>query len=107
MLIIFKVVVGFLILSTLYWFYLCKKMYGMLGTRHESVYEELGKPTLFLNNTIENGRKFNRFLFKREWLSLDDVELEKHGGFMYFYFFVHGAIFVFLIVGNFFGWFKP
>ena len=36
------------------------------------IWQELGKPTLFLNNTIQNGLRVQKFLIRREYRTLSD-----------------------------------
>lgn len=87
-------------ISTGFWFYLCAKMHRILRDNHPSVYEQLGKPTLFLNNSIRNGALFNRFLFGKRWAQLDDPIAERHGRLMMGYFVFHAALFILLVIGG-------
>jgi hypothetical protein len=45
------------------------------GLREEfpEKWQELGKPTLVMNNSIANTRALHRFLWRREYLSLNSV----------------------------------
>ncbi len=95
--VMFTLVFGIVVISTFYWFYLCHRMQTYLRERFPSVYEAMGKPSLFMNNSIGNGRKFNRFLFKREWSELDDSEVVAHGKFMSVYFVFHLILLIVLI----------
>jgi len=104
---IFYTLFGIIFLSTLLWFFLCHRMQRILAVKHPEVYEKMGKPTLFLNNSIQNGRLFNKFLFKRQWKELGDSELDDLGSKMLVYIFIHSSLFIALIAGNFLGWYKP
>ncbi len=68
--------------STGFWFYLCAKMHRLLRENRPDVYEELEKPTLFLNNSIRNGALFTRFLFGKRWARLGDPATARHGKLM-------------------------
>ncbi len=96
--VMFSLAFGVVVASTFYWFYLCHRMQAYLRERFPSVYEAMGKPTLFMNNSIGNGRKFNRFLLKREWSELDDSEVVAHGKFMSVYFVIHLILITGLVV---------
>src|SRR5690554_6212663 len=94
-------------ISTGFWFYLCAKMQKLLGANHPGVYEELGRPTLFLNNNIRNGALFARFLFTKRWNNLNDPIIERHGKHMMRYFAFHTLLFVLLIAGGAAGLYNP
>ena len=42
---------------------------------HPQVWQELGRPTLFLNNSVSNGFAVLRFVQQREYMELKDPEL--------------------------------
>ena len=48
-----------------------------LEEKHFGTWDELGKPSLFLNNSIGNGLNVLTFLFKRKYLKLNDEILAK------------------------------
>jgi Trk-type K+ transport system membrane component len=43
-----------------------------LRSRHPAVWESLGRPTLFMNNSIANGLAVMRFLWRKEYEALND-----------------------------------
>ena len=94
----FPILFGILFCSVLVWFYLCHKIFGILRTRHPEKYEEMGKPTLIMNNSISNNLSFIKFLFKREWLELNDEGLSKLGNAMLVFFAVYTVGFLFMFV---------
>ncbi len=94
-------------ISTGFWFYLCAKMHKLLRGHHPVVYEELGRPTLFLNNSIRSGALFTRFLFTRRWAKLGDPTIERHGTHMMRYFAFHTVLFVALVAGGIAGVYNP
>lgn len=53
-------------------FVLHSRFLKTLKTRHPDVWEALGSPSLFLNNSIKNGWAVQRFLHKKEYLALND-----------------------------------
>lgn len=83
-------------------FVLHSRFLKILKTRHPDVWETLGKPSLFLNNSIKNGWAVQRFLFKKEYLSLNDPLFISQCNFLrsfgqaYLLFFV--GIIVFLVI---------
>ena len=46
-----------------------------MRTRQPEVYDSLGRPTLFLSNTVENGWAFTRFLLLGRFQTIDDPEI--------------------------------
>ena len=53
------------------------KVLRILKQDHPDVWTKLGSPTLFLNNSIRNGYLLNKYLRKREYLSLEDERLTR------------------------------
>jgi len=47
----------------------------LLRQEHSTEWDRLGRPTLLMNNSIQNSVKFLRFLAKKDYLSLRDAEL--------------------------------
>jgi hypothetical protein len=58
-------------------FYIQGRILKILRTRHSNVCEQLGRPTLLLNNTIANQRRLKAFLGSSDFDSLADAELTK------------------------------
>jgi len=61
----------------LVWFVLIKLLFNRLESAHPAKYEAMGRPSLFLRNTIEGGWHVLKFLFTREHRSLNDRYLSK------------------------------
>ncbi len=100
---IFPVLFSILFFSVFVWFFMCYRLFKILETRHPEKYEEMGKPSLFLNNTISNNISFMKFLFKGEWRGLNDVGLANHSKFMLFFFTIYIVGFMFLFFNFFIG----
>jgi hypothetical protein len=56
-------------------FFLQSRLYDMLRKRHPKVYESLGRPTLFLNNSIQNGLAVQGFILFGRFKQIDDPKL--------------------------------
>jgi hypothetical protein len=69
-----------------------------LRTRHAQTWEALGRPTLFLNNSIPNSLAVLRFLWRREYQSLGDQQSVRLAGFLRGYLAVYLALFGFAVV---------
>jgi hypothetical protein len=69
-----------------------------LRTRHVQTWEALGRPTLFLNNTITNSVAVLRFFWRREYQSLGDKQSVRFASFLRSYFAVYLMLFVFTVV---------
>jgi hypothetical protein len=57
------------------WFCLLKWTFWRLSTRHAAVYESIGSPSLFRNNTPKTNLQFFVFLYGFRWRRLDDSAL--------------------------------
>lgn len=57
-------------------FYLTSRIYKFLEMRYLEEYEQLGKPTIFLSNSISSNLLFLKFLFRGKWKILGDYDLE-------------------------------
>lgn len=79
---LFPIMFGILFCSVFVWFFLCFRIFKILELRHPSKYEEMGKPSLIMNNSLSNNIAFIKFLFKREWLALKDPGLASLSKFM-------------------------
>ena len=95
---------GILFFAVIVWFILCNRMFGALKTRHPVTYDELGKPSLFMNNNIGNNLSFLRFLFSRGWQNLDDSQLATLGNSMLVFFVAYligfAYLFIMILTGN-------
>ena len=45
-----------------------------MRSRHPEIWESLGRPTLIINSSVSNGLAVQRFLWRKEYESLDDPE---------------------------------
>src|SRR5438045_3264864 len=61
--------------ALLVWFCLCRWTFRRLRTRHALLYESLGSPTLFQNNTPRTMTLFLKFLYGFSWRRLGDATL--------------------------------
>jgi hypothetical protein len=57
------------------WFCLCSWTFRRLRTRHAAVYESIGSPSLFGNNTPRANILFAKFLFGFDWRASGDRAL--------------------------------
>jgi hypothetical protein len=80
------------------WFGLCIWVFRRLENRHHEKYIELGKPSLFLRNNIQNNWFFIRFLWRAEYSTLNDPSLSKTCNFMKIFFIIYSLLFFSLIL---------
>ncbi|WNC72212.1 hypothetical protein RGQ13_19130 [Thalassotalea psychrophila] len=59
----------------LIWFFLVTKLFDLIEQNHPEKFQDMGCPHLFKNNTLSNNLLFMRYLFKKEWTTLNDREL--------------------------------
>jgi len=57
------------------WLALIVWTFRRLRTRHVTMYEAIGSPSLFWNNSIRNNWLFLRFLYLGKWRELNDRQL--------------------------------
>src|SRR4051812_11754041 len=76
------------------WFVLVARLHRLLRTRHPNVYDSLGRPTLILNNSLQNSGLFLRFLFGGHFESIDDGETVRLCRFMRVFAFCYLVLFV-------------
>jgi len=69
-----------------------------LRTHHMAAWEELGSPTLILNNTISNGLRTCRFIWDGEYRVLDDPVLNTLGTILRLYWIGYGVLFVIVLL---------
>ena len=65
-----------------------------LRSRHSQTWEALGRPTLFLNNSITSGLAVLRFLWRRDYRALGDEEFARLAGFLRGYMAAYFVLFV-------------
>lgn len=69
-----------------------------LKRKHREVWESLGSPSLFLNNTIANGFRTQSFLLRRKYATLNDPSLVKKGDRLIFVYYSYFFLFICLLV---------
>lgn len=95
---VFPLLFGVLFCSVFVWFFMCYRIFKILETRHPEKYESMGKPSLIMNNSISSNLMFMKFLFKREWRTLNDFGLNNLGRSMLVFFGVYLAGFLVLFL---------
>lgn len=70
------------------------RLLSLLRDRHPDVWLGLGSPTLFLNNSIQNGLRLERFIWRKEYAQLGDKDLERLARFVRGLFVVYAVAFV-------------
>jgi hypothetical protein len=91
---LFPVLFGMVIV----WFVLIKLLYRRLELAHPQIYEAMGRPSLFLRNSIAGGWATFKFLVTREHKTLNDGYLSKLSDTMLVFF----ALYLLLFFGLFF-----
>ena len=69
-----------------------------LRTRHSKTWEALGRPALFLNNSITNGLAVLRFLWGRDYHALGDVEFSRFATFLRGYMVAYFILFILTVI---------
>jgi hypothetical protein len=98
--VLFPVLFGMVIV----WFVLIKLLFGRLERAHPQKYEAMGRPSLFLRNSIGGGWATIRFLVAREHKALNDSYLSKLSDFMLVFLVVYVVLFTSLFVA---AWQQP
>ena len=80
------------------WFVLIKLLFNRLERAHPQKYEAMGRPSLFLRNSIAGGWATFKFLVAREHKALNDSYLSKLSYAMLIFF----AVYLLLFFGLFF-----
>lgn len=86
------------------WFVLIKLLFNRLERAHPKKYEAMGRPSLFLRNSIAGGWGTIKFLIAREHKDLRDSYLSKLSDFMLVFLGVYVALFLFLFMS---AWQQP
>jgi len=66
-----------LMLMVFVWFALCIWTFRRIEKRHPEKYLQMGRPTLFLRNNIENTWLFMKFLWRSEYSTMNDSSLTR------------------------------
>lgn len=87
-------------LMVIVWFGMCRWTFRRLETRHPGKYLQLERPSLFLRNNLKSNWLFMRFIWRSEYLLLNDPPLTRMCAsmktFCYAYFFLFiSTVFVF------------
>jgi hypothetical protein len=80
------------------WFVLIKLLFNRLERAHPQKYEAMGRPSLFLRNSISGGWATLKFLATREHKALNDKYLSKLSDAMLAFFGIYLLLFVALFV---------
>ena len=101
---LYPIAFGVLIVSVFVWFGFCRRLFMLLETRQPEKYNELGRPSLIMNNSISNNIAFMRFLLKREYIELNDPVILNLAQTMRVFVVCYFILFVFLALGVPFGY---
>src|SRR5436190_3398311 len=83
-----------LMASVIAWFIMATHLFRLLRTRHPDVYDSLGRPTLILNNNVQNGWLFMRFLLGGRFEKIDDAETLRLCQFMRVFAYCYFGLFI-------------
>lgn len=75
------------------WFVLITRLFKKLEHDHPDKYAEMGRPSLFLRNSISSNFATMKFLFAREHKALNDAKLSKLSDSMLAFFLVYLVLF--------------
>ena len=81
------------------WFILMNRLFKILRTRHPDTYNSIGRPTLFPNNSIQNGFLAIRFLLGKRYRQIQDPELHSLCNFLNVFFWLYSLVFISVIFG--------
>jgi len=95
------VIFAFQFAGTILYLVLVRKLLSRLETNHTATWQELGVPSLFLNNNPRNNLLVLRFLWKRQYLSLQDPAITQLASRVRGLVLVLLVSFGFLIIGSF------
>jgi len=73
---LFPVLFVALLVSVLVWLFLCQRLFAALESRHSGKYESMSSPDLSTNSTFSGSFALLEFLFRQEWLALEDPALD-------------------------------
>ena len=69
-----------------------------LRVHHVSTWQNLGSPTLVMNNTIRSGLSVMRWLWKKEYLALEDPHLTRFAQAMIVYQVLYFVLFIVVLL---------
>jgi hypothetical protein len=79
-------------------------MFKLLEKRHPAKFGAIGRPSLIMNNSLSTNISFMRFLFKKEFVGLNDPLISRLGNLMRVYLVLYLIGFAFLFFGVPFGY---
>jgi hypothetical protein len=82
-----------LLFMVVVWFVLIKLLFNRVEKFHPQKYEAMGRPSLFMRNTINGGLATLKFLVAREHKVLNDAYLSKLSDFMLVFIVIYLLIF--------------
>jgi hypothetical protein len=72
-------------------------MLKLMRERHPAIWSELGSPSLFMNNSVQNGMAVLRYLWRRTYLGTQDEAFIRICTFNRWYGLLYLAVFVVLL----------
>ena len=85
-----------LFLAVIIGFTFTARLYKILKESHPEKYKAMGEPTLFLNNSPKTSIALMKFLFKREYIALNNPKLTTLGNIMLVFFVIYLVGFILL-----------
>jgi hypothetical protein len=83
-----------LVVMVFIWFGLCMWTFRRLEKSHPEKYIELGRPSLFLRNNLENSWHLLKFMWRSDYLVLNDSALTRTCKFMKVFFCIYCLLFI-------------
>ncbi|WP_040474153.1 hypothetical protein [Marinobacter algicola] len=81
------------------WFVLVSRYFSFVSANHPHLYQKMGQPSLFGNNTPSNNISFLRYVCGREYFSSGDDQLISKSLFLKRFFYSYLVIFAAVIIG--------
>jgi len=81
------------------WFVLVSRYFSFISANHPCLYQEMGQPSLFGNNTPTNNISFLRYVCGNEYLLSGDDQLISRSLFLKRFFYSYLVIFIAVIIG--------
>jgi hypothetical protein len=76
---IYFLVLGLSVVSTAVWLLLAQRVFSYIRRHHFETYDAMGEPDVFANNGIGNTGALLGFITSREYLRLNDSNLNRIG----------------------------
>jgi hypothetical protein len=73
----FPVFLGLMIVATVAWLFLSRRLYSQLEKNHPAIYESLGKPKSVMRKSIRKNKLIIRFIFFDHRQGTDDLVIKK------------------------------